>query len=146
MKGKRQKIHHIAGKEYACFINLCEIIGLSDSAIRSRLVGIPSKTIELDGNVRIEVYPVERVRKACSDLLEDLPQTDESGIVKIGNKEYASLTVCARLLGVSYGTLKKRIGTVKSRRVKNVNGVIIQAFPIETVTRKNQQYSKKKKS
>ena len=147
MRKKKENIKIIKGKKYATLGGLKEIFGLSDSAIKKRIKGIPSIVVGKLRDRDVKVYLVEAVKKKCADLLTDIPVAGNDGTVEIKGKKFAPLMVCADIIGTNPQTLKKYITSLVPIKIKNRNGRIVDAYDIEEVkeTFEREFINKKKK-
>ena len=112
------------GERYGTILTWSKEFGISMSAIvKSRLKGNKQKSIK--GKNRCgqiyDFYTESLIREICADLIQTLPQADESGFfMKDGNK-YGTIGAWENELGISYDAILARI---KRHKLQGINGKI----------------------
>jgi hypothetical protein len=107
--------------------------GVSRAFIKSRLEKGAVKIIQgrnASGRL-VDYYLLSEVQMLCRDFLEDLPQTDKSGFIKIGGKVYGTRNSFSKRFGISATTIQSEIeeSALKSIRGKDNWGHLCDLFP-----------------
>ncbi len=114
--------------------SLTEVLGVSDKALEARISQCRSRPGMSSQGRPVTLYSLDDMRKACADLLNDLPKTGSNGLVeiedKIGEGELAEmrketwgvLTHIANHLGVSRMAVQDRRDQCRSRPGKDMVG------------------------
>jgi biotin operon repressor len=110
-------------------------LGLSPTTIGNRIVSCRGREGKVRGK-RATFYSLSDVKKACADLLEDLPQAGEDGILRAG-EEWATLNLILHTLKFSASTEKvqERITTcVRRTKIgKIAGGQRVTFYPLSEV-------------
>ena len=99
------------GRRYLLLSALRQLLGLSWNAIRPRIKKhSPSSIRGKDGSGQVRVFYLEsEVQEICGDLLKNLPQADESGLLSYEGERYGTLSSLRLLFGLSQEALQLRI-------------------------------------
>lgn len=125
------------GETYATLRGLSKLIGISETAIRTRIREsslVPIQAKSLNGRIR-DFYALSEIRTLCADLVEDIPQAGEDGTFEKGGMTYGTINSLSRLLGVRDPTIRSRIlkGNLKPIQGKDQGGHILNFYPFSEV-------------
>jgi len=127
------------GQRYGTIISLSSTLGISAHAITKRikihnLQSIKGKT---KGGQINDFYSESEMRKICSDILQSLPEADESGFLITNGQRYGTIGAWPRALSISVPTITDRIKTHNppSIKCKDKGGRVCDFYP-ESVIRK----------
>jgi hypothetical protein len=126
-------IRYATCKTWAEYFKKHEGVRISDETIRKRLNDIFAKAQE--GVVRGRVRPFfseQDVRKACTDLLSDLPEANESGFLYVGKTKHGTIAAWARELGVTDKVIVRLLKASDSKTIKGRLGNNIFDFYAES--------------
>lgn len=103
------------GKKYATIRTLSKLLNISVEAIRRRIEKHKLKCMIAKNQVGglSEFYEIKIINRICSDLANDLPKSDENGIIIYQRKKYATVKALAELFHLSVGAIKPRLGNNK---------------------------------
>jgi len=128
----------IDDKVYGTFTGIARRLGISAPTVKRRLAGSSTEPIRaLDDCWHFQsYYSVLEVQILCQDLLEELPQADEDGLIIIDSKIYGTTGSLSKLFGISLDYVKKTVRkhTLTSIRGKTRGGQI-QTFHSEQEVR-----------
>lgn len=111
-------------------------LGISSLAIQRRLDAIGATPVPAYFRGRLEqFYEEAAVRRACGELLEELPTTDDRGFAEINAIRYGSLYVWSQELGVVAQTIMKGLQAagIAPLRAKSSIGVVRDIYAEQDV-------------
>lgn len=119
---EKGKIKYALIKTWSKYFKEKERIWISRTSIRNKLfeagkIGITAKNSA--GRVLINAFCSETdVREVCKDLLEQMPQVNEDGFFELNGVKYAPYYVWAEILGISSGSIRKRLSKIKKQGIE----------------------------
>jgi len=114
---------------------------ISENSVRNRLNECCVQAITGRSAVgrlmRNGFYAESDVRKACADLLQDIPQADEGGFFEEGGVIFCSMIALSRMFGISSSAIGSRILAAKlqPKRAKDAWGRVQDFYPLNEVER-----------
>lgn len=105
---------------------LAKLLGLSISTVARHInvANVRSRTGKSRGR-RFTFYALSDLKKACGELLQELPRAGKNGTFNADNEVWIHRLALSRLLGLGNSTIALRIqtGKVRTRRGLTLNGV-----------------------
>ena len=99
------------GKKYATLRTISKLLNISVESIRRRVKKHKPKSLIAKNQVGglSEFYEIKIINRICADLANDLPKSDENGIIIYQRKKYATVKALAELFNISVGAIKPRL-------------------------------------
>jgi|GEM_PF-5704175 len=125
----------IDGQKFAALATLRGLLGLSVVAIYSRVKKFETKKFKLKSGQIADGYNINEAKKACSDLLRELPLANKKGIAIINSQKFTTPYILTKLLKLSHNAINPRIkkAGLKTRKIKVRDGNIRLAYNIAKV-------------
>ncbi len=107
------------GEEWGTADSIGRCIGINPITIRSRVTSCRSRRGKSKNGVVVDLYPIEEVKAACTDLLNpDALQTGPDGLVLADGEEWGTIPGIGSRLGISPGAIRRKIRGLRSRAGK----------------------------
>jgi hypothetical protein len=120
------------GEKYSTMSFWSEILGISEPSIASRIKTNKRQSIigrDIQGCVR-NLYSESVIREICADILQIVPEADESGFFVKENKKYSTISAWSKILGISKRVILDRAKTHALQAVKGkIRGHIYDFYP-----------------
>ncbi len=110
------------GETWASMYALTRILQLSHNALKNRMKSVRSRPGGTSSRISTPFFAVSDVRKACADLLEDLPRAGEDGILNIDGEQWVTVEGLFRLTGIATNAFTKRVGACRQRPGRHPSG------------------------
>lgn len=121
MNRKKESIfYEMDGVRYATIGCWIKELRLTGPAVVPRVKKSGIESIKLKskmGHLR-DYYSEPDIRSACADLLEELPQADESGLIQVNGAVYGTKASWSKVLKLQDGTIGKRLARVKTQPIE----------------------------
>ncbi|MDO8505481.1 MAG: DEAD/DEAH box helicase family protein [bacterium] len=112
---------------------LSRLLGLSTSAIKSRLFScLKREGKDSSGNLST-FYSISDMRNACKDLLKRTDQAGKSGMFKADGDMWASVSALAYYFGYAQNTIRFRLSSCRKREGKDLGGRPVTFYAIKDV-------------
>lgn len=134
-KSNASGITIIAGQKYVTIYRLAEICKTARATALKRIIDKNVKSLKIKGlrHRFICVYNLEQSKKACSDLLRDIPIANKNGTAIISGRKYATINYIAKRLSLSPTGVIKRIKKLHPIKIKSHKGPIANAYSYKDV-------------
>jgi hypothetical protein len=120
------------GVKYGTSESWSRVLPICGPAISERLKRANIESIAgkiMSGN-RLEFYSEEDVQCACADLLENLPQTDESGFFEKDGEKFGGSNAWSKVLPFTERTINSRLQKIGAQSIsgKSNNGLKVKLY------------------
>ncbi len=120
-------------EKYARFGVLQKLLNLSQATITRRMKKVEKfQAKSADGRIWT-VYNIKEAKKACADLMRDVPIVDENGIAIFQKKIFTNKKNLSSLLDISETSISRRVKNLQPITIKNKGGQIVKGYDIEEV-------------
>lgn len=111
------------GQRYRTTKSWSKLLGISEPSITKRIITHNIQGIKGKDKIRKvrDFYSESIIHKICADLLEEIPQADETGFFIKDGEKYGSIEDLSKEFGISGSTIVRRIKTHNPQSIKGKN-------------------------
>jgi len=120
------------GEKYGTIVGWSKILGISTSAITSRIKTHKPNSIKgkMKGGQIFDFFSESAIREICSDLLLILPEADETDFINKDGQRYGTIKAWSKTLVIAFSTISSRIKTHNPLGIqgKNRSGHVLDYY------------------
>jgi hypothetical protein len=121
------------GEKFAPVQTICDLLKLSYEATQKKAKNLQSISMKVKVGHITKGYNIEETKRACADLLQDVPVAGDDNIAVFQGKNFATIKTISALLGISNKNIKNAVINLQPITIKTKMGQIVTGYDIEKV-------------